>query len=101
MNNDEDKDLRRRDRQPTGGPLGCAASIALMILSAAVTVWLGWLAWQLIKARNVGDMLILTGILIAWPAWHAAAGAIERERKRDVAARISESWLNEHRRSKP
>jgi len=56
---------------------------------AALAVWLVWIAWSAIERGDVGDLLVLAGILVAFPAWHAIARALDRERPASVSA----PWL--------
>ena len=56
---------------------------------ATLTAWLAWITWSAIERRDTGNLLALAGILVAFPAWHAVAKALDRDRE----ASVSPSWL--------
>ena len=60
-----------------------------MTIPAVLVLWLAWVAWSALERTDVGDLLVLAGILVAFPAWHAIARALDRER----AASVSAPWL--------
>jgi hypothetical protein len=86
----------RRRHEDSG--LGCLIGMAAVAASAAFMSWLGWLAWQAIKRQDVGELLVLAGILVALPAWHMVSQAFEREKKADLGLRVSDAWLRHHGR---
>jgi len=59
------------------------------MIGAVFGIWLAWLAWSAISRGAAGDLLVLAGILIAFPAWHGVARALDRDRE----ATVSPSWL--------
>ena len=73
--------------------IGCLLGMASVAASAAFMSWLGWLAWQAIQRQDVGELLVLAGILVAFPAWHALTRAMEREKAADLGLRVSDAWL--------
>jgi hypothetical protein len=84
-----------------GNARGCLTGLGALVLSAGVSVWIGWLAWKLIEKQAAGDLLILAAILLAFPARHLASKALERERQRDLleSGHVSEGWLRRQHRS--
>jgi ABC-type polysaccharide/polyol phosphate export permease len=94
MNDDDDTDLEQRSR------LGCIIGLAAMAASAAFMLWMLWLAWHAIRRQDVSDLLILAAILVALPAWHMVSQAFEREKREDLGFRVSQKWLETHRRSR-
>jgi hypothetical protein len=80
--------------------LGCLIGLAAMAASAAFMLWMLWLAWHAIRRQDVSDLLILAAILVAIPAWHMVSQALEREKRADLGFRVSQKWLDEHRRSR-
>jgi hypothetical protein len=80
---------------------GCLGGLAACVASAALTLWLAWIAWQAIKDQSPYVLLGVAAILVAWPAWHVLARQHWRERDDDIGLRVSEAWLRQNGRPRP
>ena len=61
---------------------GRLGALFTVVASSAIVAYVGWFAWELLEQGRVGDLLILSAILIAWPAWHAIDKALRAEKGR-------------------
>jgi membrane protein DedA with SNARE-associated domain len=77
------------DDAPPSRP-GCLAGLAACLASAAVTCWLGWLAWQAIRDQSPGVLIGVAAILVAAVAFHA----LRRHWWEDDADVMSQAWMS-------
>jgi Co/Zn/Cd efflux system component len=76
---------------------GCLAGLAACVLSAAVTCWLAWLAWQAIRDQSPYVLLGVAGILVAAVAFHA----LRRHWWDHDADVMSQAWMSRHGARRP
>ena len=96
----DQNDFREDDERELATPVEWMAVVIAWAASTAFLVSVGYVAWQAIKRQDVGDLLILSLILVALPAWVVVYRASNRQRDRELyAQRVSEAWLREQKRS--